>query len=472
MHRHELTTDETSCRCPDCTSGKRNRFFPQKRFGVEEFQAEQDYLNGRRHLINRAVLGWGAVEGLGIAGPRWPCRETPVSQQTAPVSQQAAPPPAAPGPAGPLKVQRGLALDHQGRELLLGQEAVLTARNTFLLGADGCHPRDLAKLTTGTYLLAAHYAERPFGDAPATDDCGCGEKEKRFICETVVFSLTPLADDCCPCAEGVCARGCSCSELSCCTDCGGRHACLCQWAVAGEPPAAGALCPWHRRYRIAADDAVPLGCVRIEALDGACDPGVLGWVVDDCGPRRLVKGNDLLYDLLRGCDLVRVEWTSWQAWDRGPAIPWKDFRDKLRHRQGDSQKHFTVRFSGPVLVESLHQDAVVMTVFTVEQSTGWLLPRRIPVVALEPAADASLPAGTATEVRLQFEEEWMGDETSRRSGSWLSQVPFAVEIEIRGDRILSCQRVAVDANGNGTPGGTRLSSFQVLPKPSYAAGAV
>ena len=43
----------------------------------------------------------------------------------------------------------------------------------------------------------------------------------------------------------------------------------------------------------------------------------------------------------------------------------------------------------------------------------------------------------------------------------------SVEMEIRGDRILDCNGQAVDANGNGTPGGTNLSYFALGEKPPY-----
>ena len=55
-----------------------------------------------------------------------------------------------------------------------------------------------------------------------------------------------------------------------------------------------------------------------------------------------------------------------------------------------------------------------------------------------------------------------------------------VEIEVRGDFIVDCNGQPVDANavgrrsaptGNGTPGGTFLSTFRVEPRPPSACAA-
>jgi hypothetical protein len=36
--------------------------------------------------------------------------------------------------------------------------------------------------------------------------------------------------------------------------------------------------------------------------------------VEECPPRRIVKRNDMLFDLIRGCDLTRITRISWAEW--------------------------------------------------------------------------------------------------------------------------------------------------------------
>src|SRR5690606_545235 len=161
-------------RCDEDSPSTRNLFFRNKLMGAEEFRTEQSYFLERRRLINRTVHGWGVVAGLKIEA----CGNDGAT------------------------VGEGLAFDRRGRELLLCKSVALSECNTWLSDKEqpGCF-RSLREATPGRYLLCAHYAERPFGDAPDTSHCGCGPVEKNFVRETVVFSVTYLSDCPCPHAE-------------------------------------------------------------------------------------------------------------------------------------------------------------------------------------------------------------------------------------------------------------------------------
>src|ERR1051326_8907633 len=54
--------------CTDlkCETGLRNKYFQGKRLTADSFRVEQDYLIERRHLVNRAIHGWGVVYGYGV----------------------------------------------------------------------------------------------------------------------------------------------------------------------------------------------------------------------------------------------------------------------------------------------------------------------------------------------------------------------------------------------------------------------
>ena len=363
----------------------------------------------------------------------------------------------------------------------LVEQRTLEVNNTFLIedDASGCRTRPLDVVAAGRYLLSIHYAERRFGDAKLPDGCGCDEPEKRYLCETAVFSLRAINTHRCPCGDAPCGRHCKCDAWSACGH-GARasHACLCEWVLhGGGETTAGSLCEW-RGYRIDPTDGVPLACVVVEVRQGKCDLEISGCIEDDCSPRRLVKSNDLLYDLIRGCDLAHISWISWAKWHRSDEqMSWRQF-EALFEANGTAS--FTVRFSRPVLEKTLKRDVIAISAVTTEQATGWRVARRIPVIGLDVSPEKGylknypeLPPGTTNQMRVKVRPEWIRDEIERGRESWLSERNFRIEIEIYGDYILDCHGQAIDANpvglraaptGNGTPGGTYRSNFRVERK--------
>src|SRR5262245_2478672 len=100
------THDEGGC-CNDqhCDSGRRNRYYPNKRITPDTYEVEQDYQLQRRRLLNRAIHGWGVVYGfcLGV-GDADRCGDDGERQ---------------------LAVGSGLALDPCGRELVQAKRVLL-----------------------------------------------------------------------------------------------------------------------------------------------------------------------------------------------------------------------------------------------------------------------------------------------------------------------------------------------------------
>jgi hypothetical protein len=133
---------------------------------------------------------------------------------------------------------------------------------------------------------------------------------------------------------------------------------------------------------------------------------------------------------------------------------------------------FHFEFSCPVQTKTLTKNCFAMTVLTQEERTGWLNPLRVPVTALIPdGRTESDPEGTTRGATVCVDADWCDDEICDRT-SIFRHDEVGVEIEIRGDLILDCSGQAVDANarglqaaptGNGTPGGTYLSTFRVSP---------
>ena len=501
----------THCDGDGCVSGKRNRFFHQKIMRADEFRLEQAYGIERRRLVNRAVLGWGVVQGLGLEGvtsqhgrcddslapPPWPVDETPQGDYAQQAQQPAAaaateqtlpvPSPGTAVSAGTLTVAPGLALDTYGREIVLVERIALSPDNTFLRtsGASGCATESVANALPGRYVLAVHYAERRMGEAYVRDGCDCSRPEKNFVCETAVFSLRPLGECPCECGEPPCPH-CDCACDACKTALRATHACMCHWTtnakVAGPP---GRLCDWNG-YEVDPHASVDLACVTLSTSDDKCKPLVFTAVDDACGPRRLVKNNQLLYDLMRGCDLTRIDRISWGAWHRSPDLmPWKTFTGLLGTAVANPDDQPTVKtglhvhFSGPVQVRTVTPDCFAIRFIVTGEDTGWYEKRLVPVVGVEPdARDPNDPPDTTRGVALVVQSQWQQEVLQRANK--LRTEPATVHVEVYGDFILACDGQAIDASargfalwepegvttppepsGNGSPGGTFLSVFRI-----------
>jgi hypothetical protein len=266
----------------------------------------------------------------------------------------------------------------------------------------------------------------------------------------------------------------------------GGCSCLCEHLTALHP---GAECDRPCEIEtecgpIRADlhNGVPLACVTLARND--CGDWIFDTVFDACGPRRLVKRNDLLFDLIRGCDLTRISAIGWAAWHRsGQTVAWKDFEESLRGKEPLEQMHpnrYWVEFSRPVRKETVLLDCFSMTVIVQDDDSGWDQVLRVPIAEVTTWAREGTPEDHVTHAGLIVEDAWFDDEadTTKQYGgrahkhSVFYEEEALVEIEVRGDYIVDCNGQTVDANaaglraaptGNGTPGGTFLSTFRVAP---------
>jgi hypothetical protein len=510
---HDDSGTHTKDRQSDGKGSKRNRFFRGKQMRADDFQAEQDYFIYRRRRVTRSVLGWGVVHGFVLSGPRKPSepclddqppadpsqrdptgappaqeqrvpeQQTPTSTQgasTVPTSQAM---PDADG--GKLTVGAGLAFDRCGRDFEQRHEQVLGPSNTFLLV--GNRPKSIEDIKPGRYLLSAHYAERHVGDAPGSLFCDCDPPEKRHVCETVLYSLSELDDKECPCAERGCHRECACSAGPCRCNRGLRaHSCLCEWTRDVRTCDERALCPWGG-YLTDPSQPVPLACIEVLTSTDKCNAIAVMTVEDDCGPRRLVKNNDLLFDLIRGCDLTRIVSLSWGKWHRNEnMMPWETFLEFLGTPNAghpDIQTGFTITFSKPIDAKTVTPDAFAIKFIVNHEDTGWIETRIAPVPSVYIADPApGDPIGTTREVTLRVDAGWYEEVKSSRSK--FRKEGAIVHLEVFGDYLQDCNRQAVDVNangfalrdwgngkpvqpsGNGTPGGLLVSIFRIDQKPA------
>jgi hypothetical protein len=467
--RAECCTDVPS------ESGCRNNYFDGKRLSTDSFRVEQRYFLDRRRLLNRAIFGWGVVYGFAVTAS-----------------------------AGKLQIGPGLALDPCGRELL-GTATKLELEDLAVLDEKGTRLDrknraifDSGDADGGTrrvcWLLSAHYAEQSSGPVTVEDNCNCSHKEYERVCETVRYSLRRIpCGDCCRGDE--CEIDCGCATGPCCDDDRERKRrdpdrrpkrggcrCICDYLTNLDPtPGDCGLCEIDDpcgRVRADLRNGVPLACVTITEDERGCPE--LG-EIDPCGPRRLVKRNDLLFDLIQGCDLTRISEIGWKDWHRREEpVPFDDFSQAFGEPGKDEYevitRDFWVRFSRPVRLDTVRPDCFVMRAMTFEREGGWWMALRVPIVRVETAADAGDPPDHVSKATIVVDRHWLKDAV--RSGRTLFVGnETRIEIEIRGDFIVDCNGQTVDANavglippptGNGSPGGTFISTFRVAATHSYA----
>jgi hypothetical protein len=291
----------------------------------------------------------------------------------------------------------------------------------------------------------------------------------------------------------------------------GPHATLCCWSKAAEVlTEPGRLCGW-RGVRLDPCDGVALACLAIgeceaeppkekypkypddpyakDAGAGArqppgkpaevcCDPVVE--TIDACTARRFVKRTDMLFDLIRGCDLTRIVHLSWAGFVARGHAEWDEFAGYFHAHpedKTDCPTGFSIDFSGPVISDTITLFDVTVTAWFLDSDSGWFEPYRVPLAGFRFDAAAGDPPGTCRRATLVANWDWWDDEIRSRNsefkGDWDRPAGYpVVDIDIDGSRILDCrgQPVAAAAfgpgitpTGLGYPGGLCRSSFRVTP---------
>lgn len=489
----DMPAPKTATRCGPCSPSERNRYFRGKKLTVADFELEQDYLIGRRRLVNRAMLGWGVAEGFAIK----------------------------PGDTG-ITVGPGMALDAGGRELVACEPVDLIAPGDLLWltkgecgWAVGDPPVDPEsdkgqgdgekkkgkgeeERHRGRYLLRAHYAEASIDGIRVDDGCGDTRCEGNHVCETVVYSLAPECTHGLPDCQCLCEReahgepGPHWSQeppasgdphIAAVHD-RGPHRQLVDWSLGRHDPN---LCTRPRLTKIghlhvALDDGVPIACVGIAFT---CGKPHVAAPIDDHHARRLAYPNNTLFDLVRGCDLTRIQNVGWHRWlpHGHRRVPFEQFAAMFeapprasagpKTRRGWTLRppvdtKFWVSFSGPVQTSSLTTDVLVMTIVQRDTNEDVGTMYRVPIAAIA-VADPSPgdPAGTTRAFRpLVAARFWEGEINPDNSSGFEGET--LVEIEIRTAFIVDAHGQEVAGGGRYVPtdgcypGGRFLSSFVVL----------
>lgn len=464
--------DPSCCAADDCGASLRNNYFSGKPLTIDSYRVEQRYQVERRRLLNRAVHGWGVVYGYEI--PEIKVVESPATHVT---------------------IGAGFALDEYGRELWQTQETRIAVSDLLARDKNG-KPREWTRLPCDEegrprecWVLRAHYAERDVGPVTVTDRCRCEHDEWNYTCETVRYSLTCVeCKDCC--AEPACGLDCKCDR--CCSGTvtvdrastadapkrarrGGD--CLCKQLTCLDVPTD---CPelsvidedCGGRARVDFRHGVPLACLVLTESGECKTPRVVA--LDPCCSRRLVKRNDLLFDLIQGCDVTRIDAIGWAAFHR-KEVAFADFVAAVENDRAGKEPFFWVKFSRPVRVDSVTAEAFAMTLLG-KGNGGWWETWRAPIVRVQTDVgppEPKDPHGHTRYAQIIFDPEW----DVRHAPGRCRIEEGRIELEVRGDLIVDCNGQTVDANtfdantvgdqlapsGNGTPGGTFRSTFRLTP---------
>lgn len=503
---------KTATDCTPCSPGIRNRYFRGKLLTVADYEAEQRYAIQRRRLVNRQMLGWGVVSGFRI---------TPAEGE---VGQD-------------VEIGEGVAFDRMGRELVACEPVQLREPGDVLWltrGRCGLEPGQPPKEPVETvaerreaeaqqqvsadgesferkphdrgahYLLCAHYAERRIDRVVVKEGCGDPVCEANHICETVVYSLTAMAD--CPpglpsCPASAWEPGPDGAELHkwerpesgdvptlAALGDRGPHRTLARWSMdrseGGDPCCEPALYKGRDGFAFDPGAGVPLACVTIGYRCG--DPYVVS-VADSIGPRRLTRPNDVLFDLIRGCDLTRIKDVGWRRFIGTPAdkVAFEDYSAMFVGGRAGTRTpspvdtRFWVLFSGPVQVASLSPHVIAITLLHWDSDDAVRLVRRLPVTGIKvaPTQPGDPPGSTRAFLPTVHGNYWL-EEIYSTANAYDEREGTIVEIGVRGGLIVDANGQLVAAGGGyletrpGWPGSDFISAFTVNAPSRRAAAPV
>jgi len=533
-------TSRAGC-CPDdecgiCGGSLKNNYYAGKRLTPDTFRVEQRYHVERRRLLNRAIHGWGVVYGYPITVETRELRKSSTRERPRrdPCDRRDDEPrDTRDGVTRRLKIEDGLALDTCGRELLQVGCTMVALDDVLVVDDRGrrLDPANTFKAAVGDtekerggwcWLLEAHYAEQNSDPVQITDSCRCQHDEWDHACETVRYSLRRvLCEECC--CDPECGLDCDCAHEGCCHSerkkvqpphdetwqeelreeereegsqlltkghepsrrpdtrpSRGGCRCICDHLTGLHPgeTCTCRLCEIEEMcgsVRIDLAHGVPLACVDVVLNE--CDVWTFGPKVEVCGPRRFVKRNDLLFDLIQGCDLTRIVEIGWAEWHRRDnPITLDEFLHALGYVAGESEaqdeyiaRRFWVEFSRPVRRDSLRADCFAMTVLSREERELWWTPNRVPIIGVELLPSQPETPHLTRGAAIVVDGVWLYDAV-RSPASVFHDHLTRVEFEVRGDFIVDCNGQTVDAEafgrfppptGNRSPGGTFLSTFSV-----------
>jgi hypothetical protein len=410
--------EEHKKRCGVCEIPyfERNNYFYGKMMTVRDFFAEQRYFNEKRWLINRMILGWGVVCGLEVRP-----KDNAVDE---------------------VVVTPGLAIDCCGREILVCCDQVVKLQPE----VSECQEAKPAEGAEKKFYLCIEYHHCKT-EQVLLPPLACDQREKgefnRIRDSFIITVKTP--DEIKP--PKFCLERCPLIDDKQAP----LHDYLCQKLKEGCPE-----CPEKSCLILAEVTVTP-------SKDPSEPPSV---TIDPCSKRRLVHGNQVLYDLIR-CfhdNLPHVTKINWQG--NGAIITFEDFITGI-YDEG-VKVWFDQEMDGKTINGNTFQVMVKMEDAETGNSRYVMIPGEVSYTY-----DESTKASVAT---FKINSKWVIDvyfgysSVRDKGGEFL--------VVLKGDFIMTvgddCNPArALDGNfiggtppsGNGSPGGDFISWFSVSPEP-------
>src|SRR5215213_57100 len=441
---------DKSSKCDVCATEyfERNNYFYGKQFTVRDLIQEQSYFNGKRHLVNRMVLGWGVVCGLDVT---WDEN-----------SRQ-------------FTVQTGMALECCGREIIVCKPHTVQFKDY----DDHCRDAHGKQDYNCKLMLCLEYDEcctEPVDLPPV----GCNDQERKEfnrIRDGFKVTIRKWNKECAEQPYDQCLdrfkhdanyddpRNCETPTL---------HQHLCEGLKECKHSCDKCNCVVLATVEVTSAGQGQYGQQQGYQQEGYQQQGYeqqgyeskINISLDPCTNRRFVYNNSLLYDLIH-ChhgDLPHIVDFSWRK------VAYPDRKVDFGTFVEMMKRGLKVYFDRKLEPRSLNRNTFIVSYIYRETGTGTFIAKRIPVARIH--SDAEGNCYTATFVAHR---DWVDGELDRPDSELRADTRYesgvTVEIVLRGSRIWSEDGKGLDGDyladklptGNGTQGGDFVDWFRVMP---------
>jgi hypothetical protein len=423
---------ETECGVCATPEFERNNYFYGKQFTVRDLSQEQSYVNEKRWLINRMVLGWGVVCGLEV---RWDSKKRQFI------------------------TDRGMALDCCGHEIVVCEPQ----KTEFEHFEEECGYAEKDPKHERKFVLCLEYHEcnaEPV-DLPAV---ACGDQERtefNRVRDGFKLRVRPWHE----------VHPEHPKHLNCLN----RY----KHNESGEPPANPCRTETLHEYlcRKLTDcpdcescECVVLATIHVKAPKGPHEENDgqyelidkrLKVKVDACTDRRFVYNNQLLFNLTE-CyhgdlpHIVDFNWRKHSQHDR--KIEWETFVKLI-------EGGLTVYFDREITPASLSRHTFLLSFLHEDPDSGNIFVKRLPTRGIVTGKAGKCFTATWLPDEAWFKDELISAKSQLRGG-------VDVEITLLGSRIWDERGKALDGaflndklpTGNGTQGTEFFDWFRVLPR--------
>lgn len=434
---------DKSAKCDVCETPhfERNNYFYGKQFTVRDLLQEQRYFNKKRWLLNRMVLGWGVVCGLGVSWKKDKAK---------------------------LEVKTGMALDCCGHEIIVCEPQYLELEQY----EEACRCAEEKREYEGKFVLCLEY-EKCETEPIELPPVGCNKEERteyNRIREGFKLRLKKWEEACPkqPFGHIACldrfkhdtGKPEGEKRPSCHTETLHEH--LCKELGKGCPECESCDCVILATIYVKAGKAEQSQQANHQQQhQHEVEHKSVEVRVDTCTDRRLVYSNSTLYDLIycHHGDLPHIVDFNWRAHTYPKReVSWEKFVQMVRDG-------LTVYFDQKMTDHSLNGHTFFISFLHKEEGTGVYIVKRIPVMRIQPGS-----VGDCYTATFIADKDWIQDELTAKNSQLANGAD--IEITLRGSRIWNRKGKALDGEflgdklptGNGTQGGDFVDWFRVLPR--------